>query len=332
MPPKIRAIMFLALASAIWGLSFPIGRYALEIISPMALASLRYLFGSLALLPLAWRWRRRPAVGSYFGADHRLLWLWAGFISGTFLTLGTALQLEGLAHSTAGKAGFLTTLYVSLVPVLAFVLGLIPRAMVWVGLSVGLVGLFLLTGGGAADEGFAKSDGLLLAADVFWALQVLATGHYALRINAWLFSFAQAFVCCAQSLAWAVFTNAMPTWPEFIITLPTTAWGILSIGLAFSCQTIAQRDLAPTSAALIMPLQAVIGAIAGAVFLGEDMTSTMILGAGILMFGAFIAQFAKDPAAITREDKNWKPILILRAAVGLVIGGGGLGFIVWAWL
>lgn len=327
---KIRAIFYLILTATIWGLSLPIGRYALETISPLALSGLRYLFGALAVLPMAWRQRRRLAVDNYYGEEHPLLWLKAGLIGGTLMTVGTSLQLYGLAHTTAGKAGFITTLYLSLVPVLAFVMGHIPRLLVWLGLGVGLVGLFFLTGGNSGEDGggLSQTDGLILVADVFWAAQVLVTGHYALRVNSWLFSFAQTASCCLMCLALAFFLGAMPSWHEFIITLPATAWGIFAVGLAFSLQTIAQRNTSATSAALILPLQSVVGAAAGAFFLGEHMSRAMIWGASILMGGSLLAQFAKEPIRLRKGERGSEIILVLRWVTGGIIIIGSIFLVI----
>ena len=314
---QIRAILYLLLAATIWGLSFPIGRHALDTLSPLALSGFRYLFGALAVLPLAWRQRWRQPVAGYLGEDHPLLWLKAGLMCGTLMTIGTILQMYGLANTTAGKAGFMTTLYLSLVPVLAFVIGHIPRLLVWISLGVGLVGLFLLTGAGGGDDGgLSKTDGLILVADIFWAVQVLLTGRYALRVNTWLFSFTQTFTCCVQSLILTIIVGEMPTWHEFVVTLLATTWGIFSVGLAFALQTIAQRHTSSTSAALILPLQAVVGAVAGSFFLGEHMTKIMIIGSVVLMGGSLMAQFAKEPIRIRRGDKGSGTILVLRWAVG----------------
>ncbi|UQZ88550.1 hypothetical protein C4J81_04740 [Deltaproteobacteria bacterium Smac51] len=326
MSPKIRAILYLVLTAVIWGLSFPIGRHALDTISPMALSTFRYMFGALAVMPLAMRWRHRQALGSYLEVDAPLLWLKAGFMSGVLMTAGTALQLYGLAHSTAGKAGFLTCLYLSLVPVLAFVSGYVPRLMVWVGLVMGLAGLYLLTGAGTGGESFglSGSDGLILVADIFWALQVLVTGQYALRVNTWLFMFAQTFVCFVLSMIIMIFTGGTPSWSDFLATLVGTGWGILSVGVGFALQTVAQRHVSATTASLILPFQAVVGAVAGVIFLNETMTTSMIMGAVVLILGSFVAQFAKDPVLISKEDKNWKTIMALRIFTAGVIGGGGI--------
>ncbi|MDR1921996.1 MAG: DMT family transporter [Candidatus Adiutrix sp.] len=327
MPPKMRAFIYLLIAAFIWGFSYPIGRMALEHLSPFAYGGLRYMFGSLALMPLAWRWRRRPAPMAYAGNDSPRLWLWGGLLSGLCLSVGAFLQLYGLAQSSAGKVAFITALYVSMVPILAFIAGQMPRLLVLAGLGVGLAGLYLLTGGAG---GFHKGEGLILAADVFWALQVLITGRLAARVNTWLFSLAQAMTGCAVTLILAVLTGNMPGWGLFLQTLPFTMWGILSVGLAYTCQTVAQRDVSSTSAALVLPLQSVIGSAAGALMLGEQMTAGMIVGALIIVAGCIIAQFAREPVLITGEHRLYRPILRLRVALSLFLGLGTAGLLIWA--
>lgn len=327
MSDKARSIMFLVLASTIWGLSYPIGRQALETISPMALSGLRYFFGTLSLLPLVWRLRHRSGQRAYLPDERPYLWLKGGVIGGVLLSVGGLIQLTGMAHTTAGLASFLTSLYLLLVPVMAFVIGHLPRPMVWVSLGVGLAGLYFLTGG--AVGGFSKSDGLVLVADVFWALQVLVTGRYALRTNPWLFSLAQAGTSCVLGLSLAVIFEAMPTWPEFIKTLPATGWGVFSVGVAYACQTLAQRHTSSTSAALILPFQAVVGALAGVVFLGEYMSPMMIAGAVILMGGSLLGQFAKEPIRLNRENTS-RFLQGLRLGTGAALGGGAGGLLIWS--
>lgn len=325
MSPKFRAILYLILTASIWGLSFPIGRHALDTISPFALSSFRYMFGALAVFPLALRWRRRQAPGAYLDDGHPLLWLKAGIISGLVMTVGSALQLQGLAHSTAGKASFLNCLYLSLIPVLAFVTGYIPRAMVWAGLGCGLVGLYLLTGAGSGESvGLSPSDGLILVADICWAIQVIITGQYVMRVNTWLFLFAQTAVCSLTSMCVMAVAGGTPSLSEFLATLMATGWGILSVGLGYTLQTMAQRHVSATTASLILPFQSVVGAASGALFLDETMTGTMIAGAVILMAASLVAQFAKEPYRIERADKSWRTIMALRILTAVVIGFGAL--------
>lgn len=161
-------MIFLFTATVIWGLSYPINRHGLDMLHPWALSGFRYFFGSLFILPMVLRWRRHPAPATYGSpaTKVRLWWLWGGLVCGVLLSIGAGFQLYGLAHTTASKAGFITALYVTLVPVLGFVLGQIPRPMVWVGLVMGVAGLVMLTGGGAGGH-FTPGDGLMLVANLF---------------------------------------------------------------------------------------------------------------------------------------------------------------------
>jgi len=328
MSPKIRALMFLLISAFIWGFSYPIGRAALEYITPWAYGGLRFMFGTLSLLPLALRTRRSPVPLAYTGNISPFLWLWGGMLGGLCLSCGAVMQLYGLSQIPASKVGFITTLYVSLVPVLALVAGYIPRPLIGVGLVIGLSGLYLLTGG--SSGGFGRSEAMILVADVFWAMQVIITGHFATRVNTWLFSLAQALTSCVLVLGLAVVTGGMPGWSLFFKTLPFTMWGILSVGVAYSCQALAQREISSTSAAMIFPLQSVIGAAAGVLFLGEHMTPRMIIGAGVIILGSLIAQFAREATVLKPESKYYRPVRCLRYALGTVIGLAAAGAFIWS--
>ncbi len=328
MSPKVRALMFLLIAALIWGVSYPIGRAALEHLTPWAYGGLRFMFGALSLAPLALRQRRRPAPMAYSGNVSPRLWLWAGMLGGLCLSCGSVLQLTGLSRLPAGQVGFITTLYVSLVPVLAFVMGYLPRPLIAVGLGIGLFGLYLLAGGGA--EGLDKNAGLLVVADVFWAAQVIVTGHFAARVNTWLFSLAQALTGAFLILTLSWGAGFLPDWGTFFATLPYTMWGILSVGVAYTCQAVAQKNISPTSAALIFPLQSVIGATAGVLFLGETMNQRLIIGAAVIILGTLIAQFSRESTKIAPDHRYWRPIRRLRITLGVLLALGTGGLLVWA--
>lgn len=286
------------------------------------------MFGALSLLPLALKRRRQSPPLTFTGNISPRLWLWSGMLGGLCLSFGAVMQLHGLSQMPASQVGFITTLYVSMVPVLAFVNGFLPRPLIVAGLGIGLFGLYLLTGGGSGE--FGKNAAIILAADVFWALQVVITGHFAARVNTWLFSLAQAATSCILVLGLAIVFGYMPTWSVFFQTLPFTMWGILSVGVAYTCQTLAQRDISPTSAALVFPLQSVIGAAAGVVFLGEFMSLRMVLGAAVIVLGCIVAQFARDSVPITPESKYWKQLRLVRIILGAVIALATLGVLIWA--
>ena len=316
------------LTTFIWGCSYPIGRLALDQLSPWAYGAFRFMFGTLSLLPLALPKRRVPAPLAYSGNDSPLLWLKAGSISGLCLSIGAIIQLTGMTHLPASEVGFMTTLYVSMVPVLAFIIGYIPRLLVVAGLLVGLFGLYLLTGG--EGGGFGKNQMLIMVANVFWALQVIITGHYAMRVNTWMFSLAQAAVASAIALTMAFLGGQLPSWGLFFQTLPYSMWGILSVGVAYTCQALAQKELSSTSAALFFPLQSVIGAILGVVFLGEAMNTQILIGAGVIISGCVIAQFARESIRLTPDHNWWQPMKIARYSLGILLVLGTAGGFVWA--
>lgn len=328
MSPKIRALMFLLISAFIWGFSYPIGRAALEHLTPWAYGGLRFMFGTLSLIPIALRKRRSPAPLAYTGNISPYLWLWGGMLGGLCLSCGAVMQLYGLSQIPASKVGFITTLYVSMVPVLAFVAGYMPRLLIVVGLGIGLVGLYLLTGG--SSGGFGRNEAMILVADVFWALQVIITGHFAARVNTWLFSLSQAMTSCFLVLGLAIVGGYMPTWTVFFKTLPFTMWGIMSVGVAYTCQALAQREISSTSAALIFPLQSVIGAGAGVLFLGEHMSSRMIIGAGVIVLGCLIAQFARESTVIDPANKYYRPIRYARLSLGAIIGLFTISAFIWS--
>ncbi|MDL2259293.1 DMT family transporter [Deltaproteobacteria bacterium OttesenSCG-928-K17] len=328
MSSKIRALMFLLLAAFIWGCSYPIGKAALEYLNPWAYGGLRFFFGFLSLLPIALKRRRQPAPAAYAGNDSPLLWLWGGMLGGCCLSVGSILQLYGMSLLPASQVGFITTLYVSMVPILAFVIGYIPRALIIIGLLIGIFGLSLLTGGAGGAMG--KSAIFVLVANVFWALQVIVTGQFAARVNTWMFSLAQAFTSAVLVLGLSWFCGYLPTWSVFIATLPFSMWGICSVGIAYTCQTIAQRQLSSTSAALVFPLQSVIGAVLGVMLLGETMTQKMVVGAVIIIAGCVVAQLARESVRVTPEHKYWRPIKAVRYAVAVSLAVASVGGLVWA--
>lgn len=328
MSPKTRATIFLLTATCIWGFSNPIGRVALEHLSPWAYGGFRFMFGTLSLIPLTLKKRRSPAPLAYTGNFSPRLWLWGGMLGGLCLSCGSMLQLYGLSKVPASQVGFLTTLYVLIVPILAFVAGYVPRLLIIFGMAIGLLGLFLLTGGTA--RGFGHSEALVLVADVFWALQLIVTGRFAARVNTWLFSFAQALTSSVVVLSMTFFLGHMPGWNLFLATLPYTMWGIFSVGVAYSIQAMAQKTISPTATAMVFPLQAVIGAVAGVFFLGEHMTTRMIIGAAIIILGATIAQFARDSEMIHPAHKYYKHLRWLRVGLGVAIALTTLATLFWA--
>ena len=329
MTPKVRALILLVLATVIWGFSHPIAQVAMREIDVLAYGGLRNFFGALSLLPFALKQWRRPVPGAYTGNYFPYLWVWSGLLAGVCLCAGAVLQLYALVHLPTTQVGFITSLYVSMVPVLAFVIsGYIPRFLVVFGLGLGVVGLYFLTGGDSAP--MDKRVGMVLIADLLFAFHILINGYFAPRVNTWLFSLSQATTCSAIFFVLAFFADQLPTSEVFWGTILFSMWGILSVGVAYSFQSMALKYLSPSLTAMVFPLQAVVSAAVGTYFLGEIMTSRMIVGGAIIIVGCVVAQFSRDSIQVTSEHKYWKPVNYLRLTVGGMVILGTVLIFIWS--
>ncbi|MDR2142286.1 MAG: DMT family transporter [Deltaproteobacteria bacterium] len=320
MSDKTKSILLLLTAAIIWGVSYPLNRRALaDQISPFGFSGLRYLFGWLALAPVALRLGRRSAQASYFTQVHKYCWLWGGLLAGLILGVGNGIQNYGLALTTATKAGFLNSLYVALVPMFGLILGIIPARLVWVGLSVSLLGLFLISHPGS-EGSFNRGDAYIIVSDLFWATHVFVLGFFTVRVSPWLFIFSQTLFGCLVSFLFAELTGGWPTMAQFALIWPYAAWGIFSVSGAYLCQALAQRRAAtPTLVALIMQAQSVVAAITGVIFLGEAVTGLLVLGALLMIGGTLLAQLHTDSTKLSPDHPHYRGWRTVRVLVAFLI-------------
>jgi drug/metabolite transporter (DMT)-like permease len=318
MTPKTGAALLLLLTTIIWGASFPTIRYSVALMDPFAFTGVKFLFSAFAMLPLV---LRRGGKASAHALDasrpHPLLWLWAGLAAGAVLTVGTALQYTGMVWTTAAKSGFISGLYLTLVPPLGFVLGRSPGWTVWLGLCLGFIGLLLVSNPG--HGGFNRGDALTLSADVFWAVHVLIVGRYAIRVDTWRFVAVQVGTVGAVCLAIAWMRGMMPDQAAFVATLPFALFGILSVSACYFFQVTAQKHIHPSEAALLLQLQSVFAAVFGMIFLGEIMTSSMWAGAAFVVTGSIIAQRHARQRVILPGSPHFKGLVAIRVMTAVLI-------------
>jgi drug/metabolite transporter (DMT)-like permease len=282
----LRANALLLTTAAIWGLAFVAQRVGMEHVGPFTFNGVRFALGSLSLVPL-WLIGRRRATSRTAGRDTRVLLL-AGGVAGGALFLGASLQQAGLVYTTAGKAGFITGLYVVLVPLL----GLFWRQRVgpggWVGAAAAATGLYLLS----VRQGLSldRGDALVLAGAFFWAVHVLVIGWWTSRVNAIELAALQFAICSALSLLVAVLFETIT--PEGITgaAIPILYGGLFSVGIAFTLQVVAQRDAAPTATAILLSLEAVFAALGGWALLGETLSWRGLAGCALMLAGVLTSQ------------------------------------------
>ena len=282
---KIRGNLLLLLTAAIWGAAFVAQKTGGDQMGPLTFNGIRSVIGAVGLLlilPLTDRMKlsRKPADP----AERRYL-LKAGILCGLTIFAATNLQQLGLVYTSAGKGGFLTALYILIVPFLGLFLGHRPKWVQWVGVGIALIGMYLLCCCGETGF-FGYGDLLVLLCALMYALQIQTVAYFPQADGVRL--------CCIQFATVAVLTLPLSLIFEHpSIGAITDGWisllysGLLSSGVAYTLQIIAQRMTNPVSASLLMSLESVFAALTGWALLHERLEPEELSGC-ILMFVAII--------------------------------------------
>ena len=289
MKEKIRGSVSLLLATVIWGFAFIAQSVGMDRIGPFTFQAVRCLLAVLFLVPCAFVLECRqctPAESVKKWTDPAL-WK-TGVICGCALFIAASLQQVGLVYTDAGKAGFITAMYIVLVPVLGLLLGQkVSRVTVFsVGLAV--VGLFLLSCVGVSRVN--KGDLLLMGCALAFALQITCIDRFAGKLDCIRLNCVQALVVTVLSVPCMLLTETVVPADILACWGPLLFAGVLSMGLAYSMQILGQRHLESTTASLIMSLESVFAALGGWWLLGERMKSYELLGCGLVFTAVILSQ------------------------------------------
>ena len=275
----------LLIAAAIWGFGFVAQRLGMNYLEPFAFNSARFLLGSLSLLPLLW-FLSRPKINQ--DAKPNCSPTKGGIICGLVLFVAATLQQYGLFYTTAAKAGFITGLYLILVPIIGILLRHTTGFTTWLGAALAVVGLYLLS----INDNFTMSlgDTLIFIGALFWAFHILVIDHFSGRIDPIQLSAVQFLVCGLLSLGVSLIietptlTGAIAGWQPILFA------GVVSVGIAYTLQVIAQKNAKPSHAAIIMSLEAVFAAIGGVWLLDESLSPRAWFGCGLMLAGMLLSQ------------------------------------------
>jgi drug/metabolite transporter (DMT)-like permease len=281
---RLKADLTLLLVSIFWGSAFVAQRVAGQMGSVYLFNGVRYLLAALIVLPFALRANR---VSSPICSISREQYQWM-LIAGFVLFLGSALQQLGVVYTTAGNAGFITSLYVVLVPIVLF--------MVWrekahwfsivAVLLAGAGAFFLSTGGRYAVR---IGDALELVSALFWTLHVVILGKYASKFEAISFSVGQLIVCGILNIGVGIFVErSMPS--NFPLLGAILYTSFLSLGLCYTLQIWAQRHTPPADAALILSLESVFAVLSGWLILNERLAAVQIFGCILIFVAVLLSQ------------------------------------------
>ncbi len=282
---RVRANLLLLVTALIWGTAFVAQQTGMEDVGPYYFTGLRFMLGGLLVLPLGIReLRKHRARGGRLAVSG-----WRGMgLCAVFLYGGSLCQQIGLAHTSVTHAGFLTGLYVPLVPIIMLVfLRKAPHWSVWPAALGCLLGTYLLSGGSFST--LNTGDTWVLVGSVFWALQVITIGYVVQSTQTPVFVAAMQFLGCAVIGMVAAMTMETVTLANILAAGPEIMYaGILSIGVAFTLQAIAQRHTPQADAAIIMSGEVLFAAIAGALIQGDRLPPSGYWGCGV-MFASILA-------------------------------------------
>ena len=251
---------------------------------PFYFNALRFALGALALAPLLATAAARRSL------DRRLLP--GALLAGTALFAGASLQQIGLVETTAGKAGFITGLYVVLVPLAGLLAGRSSGRNTWIGSALALTGLYLLSFDSQALR-LAPGDGLVLLGAFFWTAHVLLIDRLASRFHWAPLACAQFAVCALLSLGAALARETTSAGAVLDAAGPLLYGGLLSVGVAYTLQVIGQRRAPPGHAAIILSLEAVFAVAGGWMLLDETLDARSLAGCGAMLAGMLVSQRQK---------------------------------------
>lgn len=286
MKQNFRGSLALVIATVIWGSTFIAQSVGMDLIEPFTFQAVRCGLGGLFLLPVIFCFDKAKDKH----ANHFRLWksrrLWiAGTICGISLYVAGGLQQMGLVDTSAGKAGFITAMYIVLVPILGLFLKQKPTPMAWLSVAIATVGLYLLSCVGVTS--INRGDLLLMACALAYAVQITLIDRFTGDLDPLRVNCIQALVTSVLSAVTMVLTET-PVWEKITVCwLPLCYAGILSMGVGYSLQIIGQKYLSPTPASLIMSLESVFALLCSWLLLHETLTLWEGLGC-VLVFAAVV--------------------------------------------
>lgn len=281
----LRADFLMLITAMIWGTAFVAQRIGMDNIGPFLFTGLRFALGALALLPLVIYQGRTAARHEPFLQRGLIL---GGLSMGLALTLGINLQQVGLLFTSVTNSGFITGLYVIVVPLLGLAIGHKTGLGTWLGAFLAVAGMALLSIG--EDFTVASGDWIQLAGAFVWGVHVLLVSFFVSRHDAIRLAFLQFATCAVVSLLLAlIFEDVNPA--SIWLAGPALIYGgLFAVAVGYTLQVVAQKHAIASHAAIILSLEAVFAAIAGALFLEESLTLRGYMGCVLMFIGMLAAQ------------------------------------------
>lgn len=282
--------LLLLLTALIWGFAFVAQRAGMAYVGPFTYSAVRFALGCGSLLPLLLFTLKREDRAA--AASLKTVFCCGG-LTGLVLFIAVSLQQIGMVYTTAGKAGFITGLYVVLVPILGIFSKQRTAFGTWLGAIIAVIGLYLLSI--TEDFTIAFGDLLELIGAFFWAGHVHVISRFSGKIHPIKLAFAQFLVCSILSLLTALFFETITLTSLLQAGIPILYGGVCSVGIAYTLQVVAQQHTPAAHAAILLSLEAVFAVFGGVIILNEILTLRGLLGCAFMFAGMLVSQFLSQP-------------------------------------
>mgnify|MGYP000710255172 FL=1 len=284
---SVRADLLMLLAAAIWGFAFVAQREGMETMGPFLFNTARFFIGTVFLFPIVWYLSKKNKTPTTKETSTKKLVI-AGTIAGLFLFMASSFQQVGIQYTTAGKAGFITGLYIFFVPLIGIFFGQRTGSGTWLGAFIAVIGLYLLSIND--DFSIARGDLLQLICAVFFAAHILVVGYVAKRMDPLKLSLIQYVVSGVLSFFIAIAIEVI-TWQMIVDTaIPLLYAGVMSIGVGYTLQVVAQQHAKSSHAAIILGLEGAFAVLGGWLILDENLSTRGLIGCGLMLSGMFLSQ------------------------------------------
>lgn len=297
---KTRNSLLLLITATIWGLAFTAQSVGGKEAGPFAFNGIRSILGGIVLIPyIIMRDKKEENLRKPVTKEEKKTLLAGGILCGIMLCIAGNFQQIGLLYTSVGKAGFLTSLYILMVPVIGIFLGRKCPAKIWGCIVVSVFGFYMLCMAGNDDFTIGIGDGLVVLCALFFSFHILVIDYYSPKVDGVRMSCIQFFVCGIITCILMLIFEKPDVDTLLAVKYPMLYAGVLSCGLAYTLQIVGQKGINPAVASLIMSLESVISAIGGYFILGQSLTREEMTGC-ILVFASVLA--AQLPSMRKKEN------------------------------
>lgn len=290
---RMKNNVLLVLTALIWGCAFVAQSMGMDYVGPFTFNMARFLIGAVVLLPVIWFMDRQRKTGAEKGAEQKTLII-GGICCGIALAVASTLQQWGILFTTVGKAGFITAMYIVIVPLLGVFIGKKVRPLIIGCVAIAVVGFYFLCMTESLRLGLG--DFLVLLCAIAFSIHILVIDHFSPKVDGVKMSAIQfltaAIISAVPTLLWEqpVFTEILQAWQ------PVLYAGVMSCGVAYTLQIIAQKNADPTVASLLLSLESVFSVLAGWVLLGQGLSLKELFGCVLIFCAIILAQLPEKKA------------------------------------